>query len=192
MKLMLKGARCESARCSFNKRDYAPGQQAWRRSKFSAYGAQLREKQRLKRYYGVWERQFRRYFHEAERQRGNTGENLLIALERRLDNVVCRAGLATSRAQARQLITHGHFEVNGHTVRAPSQLVAAGDVIAPRQRESTKKIMAEVAEAVKSRDIPSWLEVVEEPLSARVLTLPNRDEVELPIREHLVVELCSK
>jgi len=193
MKLMLKGARCESARCSFNKRDYPPGQQAWRRRrKFSPYGVRLREKQKLKRYYGVWESQFRRYWHEAERQRGNTGENLLVALERRLDNVVCRAGLATSRAQARQLITHGHIEVNGQTVRAPSRLVDAGDVIAPRQRENTKKIMADVAEAVKNRAIPSWLEVFEEPLSARVLALPNREEVELPIREQLVVELCSK
>jgi small subunit ribosomal protein S4 len=110
----------------------------------------------------------------------------------RLDNVVCRAGLASSRAQARQLITHGHIEVNGQTSRAPARLVRVGDVIAPRQRESTKKIMAEVLEAVKGRPIPSWLEAIEEPLSARVLSLPNREEVELPIHEQLVVELCSK
>jgi len=192
MKLMLKGARCESARCSLNKRDYPPGQQSWRRSRFSAYGIQLREKQKLKRYYGVWERQFRRYFREAERQRGNTGENLLVALERRLDNVVCRACLAASRSQARQLITHGHIEVNGRSVTAPSQLVRAGDIIAPRQKESTAKIIAQASDAVKGRPIPSWLEVTEEPVSARVLSLPNREEVEIPIREQLVVELCSK
>ena len=192
MKLMLKGPRCESARCSLNKRDYPPGQQSWRRSRFSAYGIQLREKQKLKRYYGVWERQFRRYFREAERQRGNTGENLLVALERRLDNVVCRAGLAASRSQARQLITHGHIEVNGRGVTAPSQLVRAGDIIAPRQKESTAKIIAKASDAVKGRPIPSWVEVTEEPLSARVLSLPNREEVDIPIREQLVVELCSK
>jgi len=192
MKLMLKGARCESARCSFNKRDYPPGQQTWRRRKFSAYGVQLREKQKLKRYYGVFERQFRRYFHEAERSRGNTGESLLIFLERRLDSVVTRAGLATSRSQARQLITHGHIELNGKTVHAPSQWVKPGDVIAPRQNASTGKIMALVVDAVKNRPIPSWLEVSEEPLAAKVLNLPNREEIELPIREQLVVELCSK
>lgn len=192
MKLMLKGARCESARCSFNKRDYPPGQQAWRRSKFSPYGIQLREKQKLKRYYGVLEAQFRRYFHEAERHKGNTGENLLIALEQRLDNVVCRAGLAASRAQARQLVTHGHIEINGRTVRSPSRLVRMGDVVAPRQREATKRIMAQERDRIKGRPIPSWLEVAEEPLSARVINLPNRDEVEIPIREQLVVELCSK
>ena len=192
MKLMLKGARCESARCSLNKRDYAPGQQAWRRKKFSAYGVQLREKQKLKRYYGILERQFRRYFHEADRRKGNTGENLLVSLERRLDNVVTRAGMATSRSQARQLITHGHIELDGRTVHSPSQWVSPGDVIAPRQKEGTKKIMALVADAVKGRPIPSWLEVTEEPLSIRVMSLPNREEVEIPIREQLVVELCSK
>lgn len=192
MKLMLKGTRCESARCSLNKRDYAPGQQAWRRKKFSAYGVQLREKQKLKRFYGLYERQFQRYFHAAERQKGNTGESLLIALERRLDNVVTRAGMATSRAQARQLITHGHIELNGRTVHVPSQWVKAGDVIAPRQRAGTAKILGQVADMVKGRPIPSWLELSEEPLAARVLSLPNREEVEVPIREQLVVELCSK
>ena len=192
MKLMLKGARCESARCSFNKRDYPPGQQAWRRSKFSAYGVQLREKQKLKRYYGVLERQFRRIFREAERQPGNAGENLLVALERRLDNVVCRVGLACSRSQARQLITHGHIEVNGQTVRRPSRPVKAGDVIAPRQREGTAKMIALVREAAKGKQPPSWLELTEEPPQGRVLNLPTREEIEIPIREQLVVELCSK
>ena len=189
---MLKGARCEGAHCSFNKRDYPPGKQAWRRSKFSAYGIQLREKQKLKRFYNVGERQFRRYFGEAERQKGNTGENLLVALERRLDSVVARAGMATSRNQARQLITHGHLEVNGRRVSTPSQLVKVGDVVAPRQKECTAKIMALVREAVKGRPVPTWLEVTEEPLQGRMLSLPGREEVQLPIREQLVVELCSK
>jgi len=192
MKLMLKGERCESARCSFNKRDYPPGQQAWRRSKFSAYGIQLREKQRLKRFYNVGETQFRRYFGEAERQKGNTGENLLVCLERRVDNVVARAGMAASRNQARQLITHGHLEINGRRVTTPSQLVNVGDVIAPRQKECTAKIMTQVREAVKGRPVPTWLEVNDEPLQGRMLSLPNREEVEIPIREQLIVELCSK
>ena len=192
-KLMLKGARCESARCALNRRDYPPGQQAWRRSKFSAYGVQLREKQKLKRYYGVFERQFRRYFHEAERQKGNTGENLLVAIERRLDNVVCRLSMAASRAQARQLITHGHVQVNGRTVTIPSQPVRPGDVIAPRQRDSTTKVVNQIRDASsKSRPIPSWLELTEEPLQGRVLALPSRDEVAIPIQEQLIVELCSK
>lgn len=192
MKLMLKSARCETARCSFNRRDYAPGQQAWRRGRFSAYGTQLREKQKLKRYYGVRERQFRRYFHEAERQKGNTGENLLVLLERRLDNVVCRLGLAGSRAQARQMITHGHVEVNGRTATIPSQQVKAGDVIAPRQRESSSKLIASAREEIKGRPLPSWLEVTEEPLQGRVLNDPSREEVPIPIREELIVEFCSR
>ncbi|MBL7222349.1 MAG: 30S ribosomal protein S4 [Candidatus Brocadiae bacterium] len=192
MKLMLKGARCESARCSFNRRDYAPGQQAWRRGKFSAYGMQLREKQKLKRYYGVRERQFRRYFAEGVRRKGNTGENLLVLLERRLDNVVTRLGLADSRAQARQLITHGHVEVNGRTVDIPSQAVKAGDVIAPRSRDSSTKLIAAIREGSKGRPMPSWLEVTEEPLQGRVLDLPNREEVPIAIREELIVEFCSR
>jgi small subunit ribosomal protein S4 len=192
MKLMLKGARCESARCSFNRRDYAPGQQAWRRGKFSAYGVQLREKQKLKRYYGVRERQFRRYFHAAERRKGNTGETLLVLLEQRLDTGVCRLGLADSRAQARQLVTHGHIQVNGRTVTIPSQAVTPGNIIAPRQRESSAKLIAAVREGSKGRPVPSWLEVTEEPLQGRMLNLPNRDEVPVPIREELIVEFCSR
>jgi len=192
MKLMLKGARCETARCSFNRRDYPPGGQAWRRGRFSAYGVQLREKQKLKRYYGVFERQFRRCFREAERKKGNTGENLLTALESRLDNVVCRLGMAASRSQARQLITHGHVEVTGGVVTIPSQPVRAGDVIAPRQKKNTAKLITEIREQTKGRTVPSWLEVTEEPLQGRVLNLPTRDEVGVPIREQLIVELCSK
>jgi len=192
MKLNLKGARCATARCALNRRDYAPGQHAWRRGKFSAYGVQLREKQKLKRYYGVWERQFRRYFAEAERQKGNTGENLLIAMERRLDNVVCLLGVGASRSQARQLITHGHIEINGRTVTIPSQAVAVGDVIAPRQKEGTSKLVALARESVKGRGVPSWLELSEEPVQGRVVSLPDRESITLDIREQLIVELCSK
>jgi len=192
VKLMLKGARCESAKCSFNHRDYPPGMHSWRRRKFSSYGLQLREKQKLKRYYGVLERQFRRYFAEAERQKGNTGENLLILLERRLDNVVCLLGLATSRAMARQFITHGHIEVNGRRITIPSHLVKPGDVIAPRQNERTAKLVAQAREVAKSRPIPAWLEVNPEPLQGRVLRMPAREDVSIDVREQLVVELCSK
>lgn len=189
---MLKGARCESARCSFNHRDYPPGMHSWRRRKFSSYGLQLREKQKLKRYYGVLERQFRRFFAQAERQKGNTGENLLVLLERRLDNVVCLLGMAASRPMARQLITHGHIEVNGRRVSAPSRLVKPGDVIAPRQNERTGKLMAQALESTKGRAVPAWLEVNPEPLQGRVVRLPAREDISVEVREQLVVELCSK
>jgi small subunit ribosomal protein S4 len=192
MKLMLKGARCEGARCAFSRRDYAPGMHAWRRGKFSSYGMQLREKQKLKRFYGVRERQFRRYFQEAERGTGNTGVTLLVLLERRLDNVVARLGLADSHASARQLITHGHIQVNGGTVSTPSVLVKPGDVIAPRQRPSSSKLVARIRDGCKGRPVPSWLEVTEEPLQGRVINLPNREEVPLPVREDLIVEFCSR
>jgi small subunit ribosomal protein S4 len=192
MALMLKGTRCDTAKCAVKRRDYPPGVHAWRRSKFSSYGVQLREKQRLKRFYGLYEAQFRHYFAEAERQKGNTGENLLIAIERRFDNVVCRLGMAASRSQARQLIVHGHFQVNGRTVTIPSQPVNPGDVIAPRQKENTNKLVTHVREAIKNRPIPSWLEVTEQPLQGRVLNLPSRDEVSIPIREQLIIEFSSK
>jgi small subunit ribosomal protein S4 len=165
---------------------------SFRRGKFSAYGVQLREKQRLKRYYGVWERQFRRYFAEAGRLPGNTGQTLLLLLERRLDNVVYRLGFGESRAQARQFVTHGHIEVNGRTVSFPSRPVKPGDVIAPRQRGTSAQVVAKVHEGIKGRPLPSWLEVTEEPLQGRVLNLPNRDEVPLPVREDLIVEFCSR
>lgn len=192
VKLMLKGARCESARCSFNRRDYPPGMHAWRRSKFSAYGVQLREKQKVKRFYGILERQFRCYFEEANRLPGNTGQSLLIALERRLDNVVYHLGLAASRRQARQLIAHGHMELNGRRVTIASHSVRPGDVIAPQQDEATSKLLAKVRESIKGRTVPSWLEVTDQPLQGRVLNLPSRDEVSIDVREHLIVELCSK
>lgn len=192
MKLMLKGPRCESPRCAFNRRDYPPGMHAWRRGKFSAYGVQLREKQKLKRFYGIREKQFRRYFKEAERGTTNTGEELLIALERRLDNVVYYMGVAASRSQARQLIVHGHIEVNGRRVTIPSLPVKPGDVVAPRQKENTTKLASKARELTKGRQAPSWLEVMEQPLQGRVLNLPNRGEIPIQIKEQLIVELCSK
>ncbi|MBM4030203.1 MAG: 30S ribosomal protein S4 [Planctomycetes bacterium] len=192
MKLMLKGPRCETAKCAFSRRDFPPGMHAWRRGKFSAYGVQLREKQKLKRFYGILERQFRHYFAQAERQKGNTGENLLVALERRLDNVVHRLGMAASRQQARQLITHGHIEVNGRAISMPSRPVKPGDVIAPKRDEGTGKLLASVRELMKNRPMPSWLDLTPEPLQGRVVNLPNRDEVSAPVREQLIVELCSK
>jgi small subunit ribosomal protein S4 len=192
MKLMLKGPRCETAKCAFSRRDYPPGMHAWRRGKFSAYGVQLREKQKLKRYYGILERQFRHYFEQADRAKGNTGANLLIALERRLDNVLHHLGIAASRSQARQMITHGHIEVNGRRIAVPSHPVRPGDVIAPRRDEATGKLVAKAREVVKGRPVPAWLEVTEEPLQGRVVNLPSRDEVSAPVREQLIVELCSK
>jgi small subunit ribosomal protein S4 len=165
---------------------------AWRRGKFSAYGVQLREKQRLKRFYGVMEGQFRRYIEEAQHSKGNTGVTLLVALERRLDNVLCHLGLASSRAQARQMVVHGHIEVNGRKVSVPSAPVSPGDVIAPRRREGTTKLVGLAREATKGRPVPAWLEVTEEPLQGRVLALPTREDISLPIREQLIVEFASK
>lgn len=191
-KLFLKGPRCDSPKCALGRRDYPPGVQSSFRRKISDYGLQLREKQKLKRFYGVRERQFRRYFQQAERGKGNTGITLLLLLERRLDNVMCRLGLADSHAQARQLITHGHIQVNGSTVSTPSVLVKPGDVIAPRQRPSSSKLVAKIREGLQSRPVPSWLEVTPEPLQGRVLNLPNREEVPVPVREDLIVEFCSR
>ena len=190
--LNLKGTRCETGKCAFKRRDYPPGMHAWRRSKFSAYGVQLREKQRLKRFYGVMEAQFRHYFEQAERAPGNTGESLLVALERRLDNVLYHLGLAASRPQARQMIVHGHIEVNGRKISMPSAPVKPGDVIIPRHREGTAKLVGLARESTKGRPIPAWLEITEEPLQGRVLALPTREDVSLPIREQLIVEFASK
>jgi len=189
---MLKGARCETGKCAVKRRDYPPGMAAWRRGKFSAYGVQLREMQKLKRYYGVLGRQFQRYFGEAERGKGNTGLDLLVALERRLDNVVCLLGMGTSRSQARQLIAHGHLEVNGRRATIPSQPVNVGDVIVPAPKENTKKLVAQAREVAKGRPVPAWLEVTEEPLQGRVLSMPTREEISAPVREQLIVEFCSK
>jgi small subunit ribosomal protein S4 len=192
MKLFLKGQRCFTNKCAVDKRDYPPGEHSARRSKVSEYGLQLREKQKLKRIYGVRESQFRLTFGRAERQPGNTGEALLVLLERRLDNVILSAGFALSRNQARQLLTHGHFRVNGRRVNVASYLVRAGDVVTPHERERTKKAVREAVEVNRSQSVPPWLEVNRDTLAAKVLSGPRREDVLHPIKEQLIVELLSK
>ena len=192
MKLFLKGARCETAKCSVSRREYPPGMHSWRRGKFSAYGTQLREKQKLKRAYGLFEKQFRLYFAEAERKQGNTGENLLILLERRLDNVIYVLGFALSRAQGRQLIAHGHITVNGRRVDIPSYSVRPGDVIEPYASEKSKQLIRGYLEQSEERQMPGWLERSTDPPKGSVVNMPTRDDVTLPVQEQLVVEFSSK
>lgn len=192
MKLFLKGERCESAKCAFAKRDYPPGMHTWRRGKVSDYALQLREKQKVKRFYGVRERQFRRYFAEAERLPGNTGETLLAMLERRLDNVVCRAGFAISRGEARQLVAHGHVTVNDRKVDIPSYLCKPGDVIGIRDKgTSIQRVKARLAK-LRGRPVPSWLQLDAENVRVKVLANPTREEISLPVQEQLIVEFCSR
>lgn len=192
MKLFLKGARCETAKCAISRREYPPGMHSWRRGKFSEYGTQLREKQKLKRAYGLLEKQFRLYFEEAERKKGNTGENLLVLLERRLDNVVYLLGFASSRAQGRQLITHGHLTVNGRRVDIPSYQLRIGDTIEPYNSENSRKNVKEHAEQSAERPMPGWLDRSVDPPKGTVVSLPSRDDISIPIQEQLVVEFCSK
>ncbi len=192
LKLFLKGARCNSEKCSFGKRSYSPGQHGKSRSKVSDYGLQLREKQKVKRIYGVLERQFRRYFHAAAQTKGITGEVLLQLLERRLDNVVYRSGFAVSPAQARQLVRYGHVKVNGRKVNIPSFLVSVEDTVQMREGEKLAKQIRENLEMTKDRKIPSWLKVEATKLEARMSALPRRDEVLFPVQEQLIVELYSK
>jgi small subunit ribosomal protein S4 len=192
MKLFLKGQRCFTDKCAVSRRDYPPGVHAQKRAKVTDYGVRMREKQKLKRIYGVWEKQFKQYFAEAERMKGNTGENLMSLLERRLDNVVLSTGFALSRNHARQLVNHGHFMVNGRFVDVCSFQVRPGDVVAPRVREKTRKAVAEALEVNKSQPVPAWLEVNRDTLSARIAALPRREDVPHPIQEQLIIELCSK
>lgn len=192
MKLYLKGDRCYSEKCSVDKRDYPPGQKAQGRRKVTEYGLQLREKQRARRIYGVLEQQFSRYFDLAERQQGITGENLLRLLERRLDNVVYRLGFARSRSDARQLIRHGHFTVNGKRVNIPSYQIRSGDEIAVREKSRELPLFAEIIEAAAQKTHPPWLEVDLERMQGRVLGLPAREDIDVPIQEHLIVELYSR
>lgn len=192
MKLFLKGDRCFTVKCAVEKRNYPPGEHGQRRSKPSEYGLQLREKQKMKRIYGVLETQFRTYFEMAARQKGVTGENLVRLLEQRLDNVVHRLGFAASRAQARVLVRHGHFRVNGRRVTIPSVLLKAGDVVEvqPKSRE-----LAEIAgalEGAKKRRVPAWLEMDAGNFKATVRTLPSKEEMAIPVQEQLVVALYSK
>ena len=194
MKLFLKGERCYAEKCAIEKRNVPPGQQGRRRrpSKVMGYGSQLREKQKVKRTYGVLENQFRRYFAAAERQRGITGETLLQLLERRLDNVVYRLGLATSRPQARQLVKHGHVRVNGRRADIPSLSLKAGDAVSVRQRSAKQPAIIYAMEEVKGRGIPDWLEFDASTMTGRVTALPTREQIGLPVQEQLIVELYSK
>ncbi len=195
VKLFLKGSRCASNKCSFDKRGYKPGQHGQhtqRRSKLSDYGMQLREKQKVKRIYGILERQFRSYFKKAEKQKGITGEILLQFLERRLDNVVFQSCFASSRPEARQIVRHSHFVVNGEKVNIPSYLVKKGDVIRTKAKESCLKNIAENLKASKDRGIPGWIQLDEGQLTATIARLPERKDVSFPIQEQLIVELYSK
>ena len=191
-KLFLKGSRCYSDKCSISRRNYAPGQHGQKRAKLSEYGTQLREKQKTKSYYGVGEKQFRGYFEMASNKKGVTGENLLQILESRLDNVVYRLGFGASRAQARQLVNHGQFEVNGKSVDIPSYLVKAGDVITVKENKKENGAIKVNIEANAARPVPAWLELNNETLSGKVVRLASREDVDIPIEEHLIVELYSK
>ena len=189
-KLFLKGERCYSPKCAIERRNYAPGQHGQSRKKMSDYGTQLREKQKTKRFYGMQETQFRNLFDKASRKKGITGENLLILLESRLDNVVFRLGFASSRKEARQLVTHNHFTVNGKKVNIPSYEVKAGDVIKVKEKSTNSPKFKEVKEM--SITVPSWLTVDVEKLEGKVVRLPTRSEIDTPVAEHLIVELYSK
>jgi small subunit ribosomal protein S4 len=195
MKLFLKGERCFSPKCSFEKRSYAPGMHGRKgtfRHKDSDFALQLREKQRARRIYGVQERQFRRYFQSARRVQGMTGVTLLITLERRLDNVVYRMGLAASRAQARQLVRHGHFILNGHNHNVPSYLVGVGDVIEVRQISRSNGFFKEAADRLNAAAVPAWLDFDPARMSVRVVAMPDRQSVDLPLNEQLIVEYYSR
>jgi len=192
LKLFLKGDRCYSEKCAFERRGYAPGDHGQLRKKFSDYGVQLREKQKLKRMYGLLEKQFRGYFEKADRQKGITGSNLLIFLERRLDNMVFRMGFANSRTEARQMVRHNHFLVSGKPVNIPSYLIKLGDEV--QVREGSRKIerILEAMGTVARRGVPQWLEIDKANFKGVLKTLPTREELTMPVREQLVVELYSK
>ena len=190
-KLFLKGTRCYTDKCSISRRNDAPGQHGQKKAKLSEYGTQLREKQKTRSFYGVGEKQFRGYFEMASNKKGVTGENLLQILESRLDNVVYRLGFGTSRAQARQLVRHGHFEVNGVKVNIPSYLTKVNDVIKVRESSQNDPIFKHVAEE-NGRPIPRWLEADVDNKSGKIVAVPAREEIDLPVEEHLIIELYSK
>ena len=191
-KLFLKGDRCYTGKCSIDTRKTVPGQHGQGRKKISEYGVQLRAKQKTKRFYGVLESQFAKYFEMAEKKAGMTGENLLRILESRLDNVIYRLGFAASRAQARQLVLHGHFTVNGKKVNIPSYLVKEGDAVCVCEKIKATDFMKAIVENNSSKPVPQWLDVNRDTLCASVVRLPARDEIDLEVEEHLIVELYSK
>ena len=192
LKLYLKGERCYSDKCAIDRRAYPPGQHGQGRVKFSNYGVQLREKQRVKRMYGVLENQFRNFFEKAERMKGITGTNLLLLLERRLDNLVYRLGFANSRNEARQLVRHSHFLVDQKKVSIPSYVVKVGGVIELREKSRKIARISEALESVARRGIPSWLELEKDQFRGRLVSLPAREDLTMPIKEQLIVELYSK
>ncbi len=192
IKLFLKGDRCFTEKCSVERRTYAPGQHGQGRAKISDYGVQLREKQKVRRIYGVLEQQFRGYYLKAARMRGVTGENLLQLLERRLDNVIFRLGLGASRKEARALVSHGHFLVNGRMVNIPSYIVKTGDEIALNDKSKASLRFQELSAAMDRKGLPAWLELDKQNLKGKVLSAPSREDIALPINENLIVELYSK
>ncbi|MDH5673613.1 MAG: 30S ribosomal protein S4 [Myxococcales bacterium] len=192
MKLFLKGERCYTDKCSFDRRPYPPGVHGQRRSKFTEYGVRLREKQKVRRMYGVLEKQFRRYFAMADRQRGVTGENLLNLLERRLDSAVFRLGLGSTRTEARQLVRHKHVKVNGRTVNIPSFLLRPGDTITVREKSKNLARIQGALEVAARREQPEWLEFNRDALEATVKAMPSREAITLPIEEQMIVEFYSR
>ena len=192
IKLFLKGDRCFTDKCAVERRAYAPGQHGQGRAKVSDYAVQLREKQKVRRIYGILERQFRGYYEKATRMKGVTGENLLQLLERRLDNVVFRLGLSASRRESRILVTHGHFLINGHAVNIPSYIVKAGDVVELREKSRSLHRFEELAQALDRKGVPGWLELDKAGLKGRVVAMPAREDIALPVNESLIVELYSK
>lgn len=192
IKLFLKGERCYGNKCAIGRRAYAPGQHGAQKKKLSEYGIQLREKQKAKRFYGILESQFRKYFEMANRKKGITGELLLQILESRLDNVVYRMGFGTTRAEARQLVNHGHFEINGSRVNIPSYLVKPGEAIAVSEKAKKSVRFKEILDVTGSKVVPKWLEVDQENLKGKMVALPARDDIDLQVQEHLIVELYSK
>ncbi len=191
-KLFLKGERCYTNKCAVGRRPYAPGQHGAQRKKISEYGLQLREKQKAKRFYGLLESQFRKYFEIANRKKGVTGENLLQLLESRLDNVVYRLGFGTTRAEARQLVTHGHFTVNGKKLNIPSYIVKVGDTVDVSEKSKKSVRFKEILDITGAKIVPKWLEVDQENLKGKIVALPAREDIDLNVQEHLIVELYSK
>ena len=191
-KLFLKGERCYGPKCAISRRAYAPGQHGQSRKKISEYGLQLRAKQQAKRYYGVLESQFAHYFELASKQAGQAGENLLRILESRLDNIVYRAGLASSRKEARQLVRHGHYTLNGHKANIPSILLKAGDELAVTDKSRQNDKLKAVVEANSAHPVPGWMTVDKDKMTVKINQLPNREDIDLDVEEHLIVELYSK
>ena len=193
-KLFLKGERCNTDKCAFSRRAQAPGQHgaANARKRTKEYGLQLREKQKAKRYYGILEKQFKNYFIKADKKEGQTGENLLTLIERRLDNVVYRMGMAESRREARQLVLHGHFKVNGKKVNIPSYITRVGDVITVKEKSRNSEKIKMLVENISGRTVPEWIDIDKENVVATITALPKREDVDFPFEEHLIVELYSK